>query len=152
MSKVHNNQVHGFHLVDPSPWPIISAFSALMLTFGGVMFMHGYAGGSTLLLSGFCMILFMMACWWRDVIREATFEGQHTSIVQKGLRMGMILFIVSEIMFFFAFFWGFFHSSFNPSITVGGVWPPAYLTILDAWKVPFLNTYFKSGKISISTK
>lgn len=132
--------MHGFHLVDPSPWPIVSAFSALMLTFGFAMYMHGYAGGYTLSLSGFFMILFMMGCWWRDVIREATFEGQHTTIVQKGLRMGMILFIVSEIMFFFAFFWGFFHSSFNPSIVVGGVWPPAYLTILDAWKVPFLNT------------
>jgi len=140
MSKIRNNQVHGFHLVDPSPWPIISAFSALMLTFGFAMYMHGYAGGYTLSLSGFFMILFMMGCWWRDVIREATFEGQHTAIVQKGLRMGMILFIVSEIMFFFAFFWAFFHSSFNPSIAVGGVWPPAYLTILDAWKVPFLNT------------
>jgi cytochrome c oxidase subunit 3 len=140
MSTTRNNQVHGFHLVDPSPWPLISAFSALMLTFGGVMFMHGYVGGFGLLRFGFCMILFMMACWWRDVIREATFEGQHTYIVQKGLRMGMILFIVSEIMFFFAFFWAFFHSSVNPSIAIGGVWPPAYLTILDAWKVPFLNT------------
>jgi cytochrome c oxidase subunit 3 len=86
------------------------------------------------------MILFMMFVWWRDIIREGTFEGQHTSTVQLGLRMGMLLFIVSEIMFFFAFFWAFFHSSFNPSIALGGVWPPAFLTILDPWKVPLLNT------------
>jgi hypothetical protein len=104
MSKIRNNQVHGFHLVDPSPWPIISAFAALMMTFGGVLFMHGYIGGSFLIKFGFLMTLFMMACWWRDVVREATFEGQHTMIVQKGLRMGMILFIVSEIMFFFCIF------------------------------------------------
>jgi heme/copper-type cytochrome/quinol oxidase subunit 3 len=70
--------------------------------------MHGYAGGYFLMCSGFLMVFFMMAVWWRDVIREAMYEGQHTDIVQQGIRMGMLLFIVSEIMFFFAFFWGFF--------------------------------------------
>lgn len=140
MSIIRNNQKHSFHLVDPSPWPLISAFSALMLTIGAAMYMHGYAGGGFLLQMGFCMILFMMFCWWRDIIREGTFEGQHTKSVQTGLRMGMLLFIVSEIMFFFAFFWAFFHSSFNPSLAIGGVWPPAFIVTLDPWKVPLLNT------------
>jgi cytochrome c oxidase subunit 3 len=135
-----NNQTHSFHLVDPSPWPIISAFSALMLTFGGVLYMHGYYGGSFLWRFGFLMILFMMFTWWRDIIREGTFEGQHTQKVQIGLRIGVLLFIVSEIMFFFAFFWAFFHSSFNPSYLIGGVWPPAFFSVLDAWKIPLLNT------------
>ena len=135
-----NKQQHSFHLVDPSPWPIISAFSALIATFGGVMYFHGYYGGGFLWRFGILMILFMMFCWWRDVIREATFEGNHTLSVQTGLRIGMLLFIVSEIMFFFAFFWAFFHSSFNPSHMIGGVWPPAYLIILDPWQIPLLNT------------
>jgi len=82
----------------------------------------------------------MMFVWWRDIIREGTFEGQHTSTVQLGLRMGMLLFIVSEIMFFVAFFWAFFHSSFNPSPAIGGVWPPAFFEVLNAWEIPFLNT------------
>jgi len=103
-----NNQKHGFHLVDPSPWPIISAFSTLMLTFGAVLFMHGYSNGNFLFKFGFLMVLFSMFCWWRDVIREATFEGQHTIQVQTGLKLGMILFIVSEIMFFLHFFGRFF--------------------------------------------
>jgi len=135
-----NNQRHGYHLVDPSPWPIIAAFSALMLTFGGALYMHGYVNGGFLWRFGFLMILYMMFCWWRDIIREGTFEGQHTAKVQSGLRLGVLLFIVSEIMFFFAFFWAFFHSSFNPSIAIGGVWPPAFLAILDPWKIPYLNT------------
>ena len=135
-----NNQKHGFHLVDVSPWPIISAFSALMLTFGGVLYMHGYSGGFFLLRFGLEMILFMMFVWWSDVIREGTIEGQHTFVVQRGLRLGMLLFIVSEVMFFFAFFWAFFHSSFNPSHMIGGVWPPAFLEILNPWKIPLLNT------------
>jgi cytochrome c oxidase subunit 3 len=137
---MRNNQKHSFHLVDPSPWPLISAFSALMLTFGGVLYMHGYSTGSFLLKFGFLMILFMMFCWWRDIIREATIEGQHTKSVQLGLKMGMILFIVSEVMFFFAFFWAFFHSSLNPGPAIGGVWPPAYIVTLDPWKIPLLNT------------
>jgi cytochrome c oxidase subunit 3 len=140
INLTRNNQRHGFHLVDPSPWPLTAAFSALMLTFGGVLYMHGYVGGGFLWRFGFVMILFMMFVWWRDIIREGTFEGQHTTAVQLGLRMGMLLFIVSEIMFFFAFFWAFFHSSFNPSPAIGGVWPPAFITILDPWKVPLLNT------------
>lgn len=135
-----NNQRHGFHLVDPSPWPIIAAMSALMLTFGGVLYMHGYSGGDFLWKLGLFMILYIMYVWWRDIVREATFEGQHTAVVQRGLRMGVILFIVSEVMFFFAFFWAFFHSSFNPSPAIGGVWPPAFITTLDPWKIPFLNT------------
>ena len=81
-----NNQKHGFHLVDPSPWHLISAFSALMLTFGAVLFMHGYSNGNFLVKFGFIMIIFSMFCWWRDVIREATFEGQHTTQVQAGLK------------------------------------------------------------------
>jgi len=133
-------QKHGFHLVDPSPWPIISAFSALMLTFGAVGYFHSYQNGGFLLSFGFFMLLFSMFGWWRDVIREGTFEGQHTLSVQKGLKLGMLLFIASEVMFFFAFFWAFFHFSFNPSPAIGGVWPPAYIATLDPWKVPLLNT------------
>jgi cytochrome c oxidase subunit 3 len=132
--------VHPFHLVDPSPWPIFSSFSALMLTFGGVLYMHGYYMGGFLLKFGFLMLIFMMFVWWRDIIREAMIEGQHTSRVQTGLRMGMLLFIVSEVMFFLAFFWAFFYSSFNPSFAIGGVWPPVFLTVLDPWKIPLLNT------------
>ena len=137
---INKYQTHGFHLVDPSPWPLIAAFSALMLTFGGVMFFHGYINGGFTSFFGFCIILYIMFTWWRDITREGTYEGQHTARVQAGLRMGVLLFIVSEIMFFFAFFWAFFHSSLNPTFAIGGVWPPMFLVILNPWKVPLLNT------------
>lgn len=133
-------QLHSFHLVDPSPWPLISGMSALMLTFGFALYMHGYSGGSFLWSFGLIMILYMMFVWWRDIVREGTIEGQHTRSVQMGLRMGMLLFILSEVMFFFAFFWGFFHSSFNPNPAIGGVWPPAFIVTLDPWQIPLLNT------------
>src|SRR6056300_475602 len=96
-------QKHPFHLVDPSPWPLFASMGAFTTTFGGVMYMHGYSGGGFALSFGLLMVIYSMFVWWRDVIREATFEGHHTEAVQAGLRMGMILFIVSEIMFFMAF-------------------------------------------------
>ena len=90
--------------------------------------------------TGFLTILFNMYIWWRDIIREATFEGQHTAPVQEGLRMGMLLFIASEVMFFMAFFWAFFDASIKPSPVLGGVWPPDGLETLSPWGVPLLNT------------
>lgn len=99
---------HPYHLVDPSPWPLFASLSAFMTTAGGVMYMHSYQGGGLVLSLGLSMVIYSMVVWWRDVIREATYEGLHTSAVQTGLRYGMILFIVSEIMFFVAFFWAFF--------------------------------------------
>lgn len=136
--KLINNQP--YHLVDPSPWPLIASLAALMTTFGGVLYMQGYNGGRFLLTLGFLMILFVMFVWWRDIVRESTFEGQHTFMVQQGLRAGVILFIVSEVMFFLAFFWAFFHSSLSPSPFIGGVWPPMNLPVLSPWKIPLLNT------------
>ena len=133
-------QKHPFHLVDPSPWPIFASCGALASTTGAVMFFHGYIGGDMVLSLGISMILYSMFVWWRDVVREATFEGHHTVVVQLGLRYSMILFIVSEIMFFMAFFWAFFHSSLAPSIDIGAVWPPKGIQVLNPWEVPFLNT------------
>ncbi len=133
-------QKHPFHLVDPSPWPIFAALGALTTTTGGVMTMHSYEGGSTMFYIGFCMILYVMFVWWRDIVTEATFQGHHTHAVQVSHRWGMILFIVSEVMFFFAFFWAFFNASMAPGIQIGGVWPPVGIEVLSAWDVPFLNT------------
>ena len=98
-----NTQGHPFHLVDPSPWPFTGAFGALTTTCGAVMYMHSYVGGGFTLILGFILIILTMVGWWRDIVREGSFEGQHTNEVQVGLRQGMILFIVSEVMFFFAF-------------------------------------------------
>ena len=133
---------HSYHLVDPSPWPLVAALGGFMLTFGGVLYMHKYIDGWNVFFTGFILITYVMYLWWRDVIREATFEDKHTVVVQKGLRLGMILFIVSEIMFFAAFFWAFFHSSISPSYAIGGVWPPKAISVINTFTVPLTNTFF----------
>ena len=133
---------HAFHLVDPSPWPLIAALGAFMFTTGMVAYMHRYLGGGQLALTGLFVIFYVMYTWWRDIVREATFEEQHTFAVQRGLRFGMILFIASEVMFFFAFFWAFFHSSLAPTFNIGGVWPPQAIDPIQTSGIPLTNTFF----------
>lgn len=131
---------HPFHLVDPSPWPILTAMSALVTVTGAVLSFHSYSGMGYVLPGGILLLVYCLIFWWRDVIREATFEGEHTLRVQTGLRYAVLLFILSEVWFFVAFFWGFFNSSLNPAIELGNVWPPRGIETLDAWDIPFLNT------------
>jgi heme/copper-type cytochrome/quinol oxidase subunit 3 len=77
--------------------------------------------------------------WFISIVKESS-QGYHTRKVQAGLRLGMVLFILSEVMFFFAFFWGFFHFSLVPSVNVGNVWPPLGTQKLDVWGLPLVNT------------
>ena len=129
---------HPYHLVDPSPWPIVGSIAAGLTTVGAVMFMHG--GWPWLLPIGFALILLTMFFWFRDVVREATFQHLHTPIVQLGLRYGMLLFIASEVMFFAAFFWAYFDASLFPKEAVGFTWPPANIRAFNPFELPLLNT------------
>ena len=97
-------QHHDYHLVNPSPWPLVAAISTLVLFTGLALTFHGKAAGYFLLPAGLLGVLFCMYVWWRDVVREGVVDHAHTKIVQKGLRIGMALFITSEVMFFFGFF------------------------------------------------
>ena len=129
---------HPYHLVDQSPWPLTGAIRGLMMTSGLVLWFH--RNTLLLLIIGFILLITTMIKWWRDIVREATFQGRHTVIVEKGLRYGMILFITSEVCFFFAFFWAFFHSRLAPSVEIGVTWPPTGITPLKPFLVPLLKT------------
>lgn len=132
---------HPYHLVDPSYWPIVSAFSAGLMLFGIVMFTH--EGMRWPFLAGLAGVLISMFGWWRDVLKESRVPGLHTAVVRIGLRYGMMLFIASEVMFFVAFFWAYFHFALYPEHVSGAVtaiWPPAGVKTFDPWGLPFLNT------------
>jgi cytochrome c oxidase subunit 3 len=139
--RLSSNLFHKYHIVDQSPWPLMSSLSALTLAGGLAMYMHGYQYGLLMLFIGMFAVIGGMFVWWRDVIREGTYLGMHTKVVQTGLRIGMLVFIASEVMFFSAFFWGYFHSSLAPTLELGGIWPPVGIVPFDAAGVPFLNTY-----------
>lgn len=131
---------HQFHLVDSSTWPFVCSLGLSNLLLGLIFFMQQVNfSGFFVLLSIFILIVSMFS-WWRDVIREGTYLGDHTKIVQKGIRMGFILFLVSELMVFFALFWAFFHYSLSVSVELGGVWPPVNIVALSAYGIPLYNT------------
>jgi cytochrome c oxidase subunit 3 len=131
---------HPYHLVDPSPWPIIGAIAALVLTVGTVLYMHDKSGGMIVMPLGILGILVTMFFWWRDVMREGEFQGHHSPVVQIGLRYGMALFIASEVMFFVAWFWAYFNASLFPTAAIGSVWPPEGILTFDPFELPLLNT------------
>lgn len=129
---------HPYHLVDESPWPLISSFGALSLTIGLVKWFH--TNSASLMFCGLFIILRVITQWWRDVAQEGASQGLHSPIVELGLRWGIILFIVSEVFFFLSFFWAFFHRRLAPTVELGANWPPIGLSPFNAFHVPLLNT------------
>ena len=102
----HHGKDHDYHLVDPSPWPALGALAGGVLLGGAVLYFH--TDQFWMMIVGFVLTIITMRGWWRDVVREGHERGDHTAVVQRGLRFGMILFIASEVMFFCCFFLGFF--------------------------------------------
>jgi len=138
---------HDYHLVDPSPWPIVCSVGAFLMAVGAMMYMHemplisSMPGSYTVLFYvGTAIVLFGAYSWWADVIKEGEHENHHTPIVQLGLRYGMFLFIISEVMFFVAWFWAYFNASVFPTEAIGSVWPPQDIQTLDPWHLPLINT------------
>jgi cytochrome c oxidase subunit III len=170
MADSHAHQKnHDYHLVDPSPWPILASVGALVMAIGAIVWMRSLGGGDglfglkgpTMFFLGFGSVSAVAFFWWRDVIREAH-KGDHTPVVGMHLRYGMIMFIASEVMFFVAWFWAYFDVSLfpgavwtleNSSQTVGmvdrnaltgGVWPPkpgeGFKGTFEPWGLPLVNT------------
>lgn len=136
---IKNNQIHPFHLVTPSPWPFVTSCSVFMAAIGFIFWLH-IDNSMYLLCAGLLMLGYSLSRWFSDIITESTFQGHHTLKVQEGLRLGVVLFIFTEVMFFFGFFWAFFHSSLSPSVAIGCVWPPKGIEVIEPFELPFLNT------------
>lgn len=132
------NKNHPYHLVEVSPWPILSAFSAISTIIGLILIFHIF--NPSLLLLRIFILSIIMYQWWRDVTRERTFQGLHTNKVTNGLKIGIILFITSEVLFFVSFFWGYFHRRLTPRIELGITWPPINIVPFNPTEIPLLNT------------
>ena len=140
---------HDYHLVDPSPWPVVGSIGAFTMLTGAVFWMNkdytGFFGLPVngqpwIFIIGLALVLYTMAGWWRDVIKELVVLGNHTPVVKLHLRYGMLLFIASEVMFFVAWFWAYFNSAIFFNDVGIGSWPPAGIVTLDPWHFPLLNT------------
>nr|YP_006234094.1 cytochrome c oxidase subunit III [Extatosoma tiaratum]BAM10921.1 cytochrome c oxidase subunit III [Extatosoma tiaratum] len=131
-------QNHPYHMVEMSPWPMMGALSTMLMLMGMIKLFQQTSMPMTTL--GMMMTIMVMIQWWRDVIRESTMQGMHTKMVIKGMKWGMILFIISEILFFTSFFWMYFHSSLSPIPQVGSMWPPMGINTFNPMQIPLLNT------------
>lgn len=93
-----------------------------------------------LFMYGLLLIILCVYQWWRDVIRERVYQGFHTNMVVKGLKLGILLFIISEVFFFIRIFWCYLHIFLSPSVEIGGIWPPNNINSFNPYRIPLLNT------------
>lgn len=138
-TSVYRRPHHGYHQVDPSPWPLLTAQCILWLTVSGVAFFHQYAGAGTILILALSCLTYVASLWWRDVTREGSLN-YHTSKVKNGLHLGMVLFIVSEAAFFVGLQWAFMHAALMPTIQIGMSWPPVGIVPQHWMGQPKTNT------------
>lgn len=122
----------------PSPWPLTASISSGYLTLGIIIMF--ISKDRSLLVLAFLGVIITATLWWRDISREATFQGHHRYLVATGMRWGIGLFITSEVLFFFAFFWAYFHVRLSPTLDVGFQWPPVATPPINPLGVPLLNT------------
>lgn len=134
------HQVHPFHLVSPSPWPICTSVSLFILVMTFILSTQGFAIIIYIFYIAFITVVNTMSFWFRDIITEGTYLGDHTLAVQQGITLGIGLFIVSEALFFMAIFWTFFHSALGPPVELGAVWPPTGIETINPFELPLLNT------------
>nr|YP_010586620.1 cytochrome c oxidase subunit III [Triaenodes qinglingensis]UZZ44434.1 cytochrome c oxidase subunit III [Triaenodes qinglingensis] len=134
--KLHSN--HPYHLVDYSPWPLMSSFSVMMMMTAIIKWFHNYS--MSMFMISLPLMILCMYQWWRDIIRESSYQGLHSKEVITNMKWGMILFIVSEVFFFLSFFWSFFHSYLSPTMELGSLWPPKGINPFNAFQIPLLNT------------
>uniref|UniRef100_A0AB74S0W2 Cytochrome c oxidase subunit 3 n=1 Tax=Echinolaelaps echidninus TaxID=2759148 RepID=A0AB74S0W2_9ACAR len=129
---------HPFHIVENSPWPIIGSFSSFMFMSSLVFLFHSL----DLNFIYYCLLgmILIFYQWWRDVVRESTYQGCHSMLVKKSLKLGMMLFILSEVFFFISFFWSYFHNMLAPDMEIGMIWPPKGVEIFNPYQIPLLNT------------
>jgi len=134
------NNSHFYHILLPSKWPILMSLALFALALSFVITVNLansiIFSNLNIIMISFITVLYF---WAFDMINEG---GEHTNLVRRGIKIGMTLFIMSEVMFFFAFFWAYFHSSINPSIEIGHVWPPVGQVelLINSIQLPFLNT------------
>ena len=138
---------HDYHIIEPSPWPLLAAIGVFTMLFGAVIWMDArgempFSGSPWGFWIGFGVVIYAAFVWWSDVVKEAH-AGDHTPVVKIGLRYGMLLFIMSEVMFFGAWFWMYIKHWMYPMVgeyNPEGAWPPPGIEIIDPWHLPLLNT------------
>ena len=107
-SKSDSHDASTYYVPHGSPWPILGSVALFTLMIGAVSFLNEWAGGWSF-LPGSLLLAFMFFGWFATVIGESE-KGVYNLQVDKSFRMGMMWFIMSELMFFAAFFGALFYA------------------------------------------
>nr|YP_009708261.1 cytochrome c oxidase subunit III [Paracolopha morrisoni]QEV85460.1 cytochrome c oxidase subunit III [Paracolopha morrisoni] len=127
-----------YFILTLSPWPILTSLNTFNLMISNIMMLNFKS--NMFFFFNLLMIITIAFTWWRDIIRESTFQGNHNFFIMNLIKFSMILFIISEMFLFISFFWNFLHNSLAPSIELGLNWPPKNIIFFDPMLIPLLNT------------
>jgi len=138
---IYREKAHSYHMVHSSPWPITVGFTLLSIVIEFVANLHEHQRSSFYLTFNFILLLVIVMRWCSDVHTEATYEGRHTKKLQKCIKRGFFLFILSEVMFFAGLFGSYIYIITHPNIWIGCEWPPTSLFEMDPMKLPLANAF-----------
>ena len=129
---------HHFFILSENPWPLYSSLGSFNAFLSFLIFLK-----SQEFLIFFLRIILLCVIsfyWWFSYGNEFNLEGLESQRLRYGLKFRIILFIRSEVFFFFSFFWSYFHFFLSPSMETGMVWPFSLIEIFDFSRVPLVNT------------
>nr|DBA43538.1 TPA_asm: COX3 [Bombus balteatus] len=127
-----------FHMVTYSPWPMIVSIDIMNMMLSIILWI--YLNNLMIMMMNSMVLLMSSLMWFRDIIRESTFQGMHSLYIIMMMKFSMIMFIISELFFFISFFWTFFHNSISPSIEINFSWPPKMIMFFNPFEIPLLNS------------
>lgn len=155
-----------YFVPNPSIYPVILSAGLLALASGFIFNVNHFAAGTWMMLLGALMIIYVLFGWFGSIISESE-GGMYKKWEDRSFRVGMIVFIASEVAFFAAFFGALFYmrnisvpelAGFDPQFTLYkdfvGSWPSAgpggvvlgteysvpQFTPMGAWGIPAINT------------
>ena len=132
-------RTHPFFIAPLTEYPLLLGFAMAGLLSATVNYFHSGVLGP-LAAPSLLAVVYAAVRWMVDLENLGAVAALHTAVVRSNLVVGVLLFIVSEVMIFFGLFWSYFHSSLNPAAELGAVWPPAGLAVLEWYRWPTLST------------
>lgn len=134
---------HHYFLLAHRPWPVILRLRSFNLI---LSFLFFFKFGNLVCFLGCLVTTYLFSfSWWVGFRAEFNLEGKNSTSLERGVKIGIILFISSEVFFFFSFFWSYFHYFLSPPIELGLRWPPILLESFDFLGVPLINTLILIG-------
>jgi cytochrome c oxidase subunit 3 len=107
-SNSHAPDASTYYVPHSSPWPIVGSIALFCVMWGAVSFLNEWSTAWSF-LPGALGLAVLFFGWFATVINENQ-AGLFNAQVDKSFRMGMMWFIISEVMFFAAFFGALFYA------------------------------------------